>query len=164
FFGSAITGAGVDSLRSGIAELLPAREGDADGPVSGSVFKIERGPAGEKVAYVRMFSGTVRTRDRLRVAEDGEGKVTAISVFDQGSSVRRASVCAGEIGKLWGLTEVRIGDPIGVRRSNAEHHFAPPTLETVVVPALRDDKGALRVALAQLAEQDPLIDVPQDHT
>ena len=109
-----------------------------------------------------MFSGTVRTRDRLRVAE--EGKVTAISVFDQGSSVRRASVCAGEIGKLWGLTEVRIGDPIGVRRSNAEHHFAPPTLETVVVPALRDDKGALRVALAQLAEQDPLIDVRQDDT
>ena len=37
--------------------------GDADGPVSGTVFKIERGPAGDKVAYVRLFSGTVRTRD-----------------------------------------------------------------------------------------------------
>src|SRR6266545_39102 len=48
FFGSAITGAGVDALMSGIAELLPAADGDADGPVSGSVFKIERGPAGEK--------------------------------------------------------------------------------------------------------------------
>src|SRR6059058_5383730 len=41
FFGSALTGAGVDSLMSGIAELLPAAEGDVDGPVSGSVFKIE---------------------------------------------------------------------------------------------------------------------------
>src|SRR5438445_3399682 len=40
FFGSAITGAGVDSLTAGIAELLPAGEDDADGPVSGSVFKI----------------------------------------------------------------------------------------------------------------------------
>ncbi len=66
FFGSAITGAGVGSLMAGIAELLPATEGDADGPVSGLVFKIERGAAGEKIAYVRMFSGTVRTRDRLR--------------------------------------------------------------------------------------------------
>src|SRR5713101_1939414 len=105
FFGSAKTGAGVDSLMSGIAELLPAAEGDVDGPVSGSVFKIERGPAGEKIAYVRMFSGTVRIRDRLRFGEDAERKVTAIAVFDQGKTVRRASVAAGEIGKLWGLTE-----------------------------------------------------------
>ena len=39
---------------------------NAAGPVSGRVFKIERGPAGEKIAYVRMFSGTVRIRDRVR--------------------------------------------------------------------------------------------------
>ena len=51
FFGSAITGAGVDALTAGITELLPAAAGDAGGPVSGSVFKVERGPAGEKVAY-----------------------------------------------------------------------------------------------------------------
>jgi ribosomal protection tetracycline resistance protein len=163
FFGSAITGAGVGSLMSGIAELLPAADRDIDGPVSGSVFKIERGPAGEKIAYVRMFSGTVRTRDRLRFGRDGERKVTAIGVFDHGSTVRSASVSAGEIGKLWGLGEIQIGDAIGSLRTAAEHHqFAPPTLETVVVPRSTEDKGALRVALAQLAEQDPLIDVRQD--
>src|SRR5215210_7915857 len=82
FFGSAITGAGVDSLTGGIAAFLPARRPDHDGPVSGTVFKIERGAAGEKVAYVRMFSGTVRTRDRLPFGRDGEQKVTAISVFE----------------------------------------------------------------------------------
>ena len=164
FFGSAITGAGVESLTSGLAELLPARVGDAEGSVSGSVFKVERGPVGEKIAYVRMFSGTVRTRDRLRFGEDGERKVTAINVFDNGASARRASVSAGEIGKLWGLTEIQIGDAIGRPRSSAEHHFAPPTLETVVVPRSADDNGALRVALGQLAEQDPLIGVRQDDT
>ena len=63
FFGSARTGAGVEPLMAGIAELLPACEGDPDGPLSGTVFKIERGPSGEKLAYVRMFSGTIRTRD-----------------------------------------------------------------------------------------------------
>jgi ribosomal protection tetracycline resistance protein len=68
FFGSAITGAGVDALMAGITELLPATEGDADGPVSGTVFKVERGSAGEKIPYVRMFSGTVRVRDRLHLA------------------------------------------------------------------------------------------------
>jgi ribosomal protection tetracycline resistance protein len=162
FFGSAITGAGVESLMSGIAELLPSAEGDGDGPVSGAVFKIERGPAGEKIAYVRMFSGTVRTRDRLRFGQDSERKVTEINVFDDGSAVERASVSAGEIAKLAGLAEIQIGDAIGAPQASAEHHFAPPTLETVVVPCSPDDKGALRVALAQLAEQDPLINVRQD--
>jgi ribosomal protection tetracycline resistance protein len=163
FLGSAITGAGVDSLMSGIAELLPAREGEVDGPLSGTVFKIERGPTGEKIAYVRMFSGIVHVRDRLRFGADGERKVTAIAVFDEGKTVRRSALSAGEIGKLWGLTEVRIGDAIGTSNSNLEHHFAPPTLESVVVPLNPDQAHALSVALVQLAEQDPLIDVRQDH-
>ncbi|MEU7856124.1 translation factor GTPase family protein [Nonomuraea sp. NPDC049141] len=177
FFGSAITGAGVDALTSGIAELLPAAASQGD-PVSGTVFKVERGPAGEKIAYVRMFSGTVRVRDRLRFggARDKERgapdkereapdkeKVTALSVFDQGADVRRSSVTAGQIGKLWGLADIQIGDSIGEpRQSPGRHHFAPPTLETVVVPASPAELGALRVALAQLAEQDPLIDLRQD--
>src|SRR3954471_10639292 len=49
YFGSAITGAGVAALSAGIAELLPAIDGDPDGPVSGTVFKVDRGGAGEKV-------------------------------------------------------------------------------------------------------------------
>jgi ribosomal protection tetracycline resistance protein len=164
FFGSAVTGAGVDSLIAGIKELLPAAEGDVDGPVSGSVFKVERGPAGEKIAYVRMFSGTLRVRDRLQFRGDNEGKVTAISVFDRGSAVRRASVAAGQIGKLWGLGDIQVGDAIGMPRTTTpeRHYFAPPTLETVVVPGRPADKGALHVALAQLAEQDPLINLRQD--
>jgi ribosomal protection tetracycline resistance protein len=193
FFGSAITGAGTDSLAAGITELLPAAEGDADGPVSGTVFKVERGPAGEKIAYVRMFSGALRTRDRLQFGRPGqgtvpgqetvtsegeavsEGKVTAISVFARGSAVPRASVAAGQIGKLWGLGDIQIGDILGASPATATpataapataapaaHYFAPPTLETVVVPGRPADKGALHVALVQLAEQDPLINLRQD--
>ena len=162
FFGSASTGAGVQPLTAGIAELLPAATGDAEGPISGAVFKVERAAAGEKIAYVRMFSGTVRTRDRVRFGGDLEDKVTALSVFDDGSAVRRASVVAGEIGKLWGLGEIQVGDRIGRLPTVATRQFAPPTLESVVVPCDPTDNGALRVALAQLAEQDPLIDVRQD--
>jgi len=163
FFGSAITGAGVDDLISGITELLPAAEGDVDGPVSGVVFKVERAPGGEKIAYVRMFSGTVRVRDILRFDRDEEGKVTGVSVFGRGPAVERTSVAAGQIGRLWGLGEVRIGDAFGEPRTIPErHHFAPPTLETVVIPSRPADKGALHVALTKLAEQDPLINLRQD--
>ncbi|GFJ83241.1 elongation factor G [Phytohabitans houttuyneae] len=161
FFGSAITGAGVPPLMKGIADLLPAAAGDPGGTLSGTVFKVERGAGGEKVAYVRLFSGTVHTRDRLMVRGD-DSKVTAIGVFDRGGTVRADEVSAGRIGKLWGLGAVRIGDPIGEPRAGATHHFAPPSLETVVVPAHPADKGALHAALTQLAEQDPLINLRQD--
>ena len=163
FFGSAITGAGVDALLGGIKELLPAAGGNADAPAEGTVFKVERGPAGEKVAYVRMFSGTVRTRDRLQIPRGGEGKVTAIRAFERGSDVQRAAVSAGEIARLWGLADIQIGDTIGATPTASEHHhFAPPTLETVIVPCRAADKGALHTALAELAEQDPLINLRQD--
>ena len=162
FFGSAITGAGVEPLIAGISSLLPAASGDAGGAVSGTVFKVERGAAGEKVAYVRMFSGTVRVRDRLPFDGGQAGKVTAIRVFERGAAVERGSVAAGRIGKLWGLGDIRIGDAVGLPGRSGDHHFAPPTLETVVVPCRPADKGALHVALTQLTEQDPLINVRLD--
>ena len=163
FFGSAITGAGVDALIAGIKALLPAAEGEADGPVAGTVFKIERGGAGEKIAYVRMFSGTVHVRDRIAFGQDYEARVTAVSVFERGSAVRRGVVTARQIGKLWGLNEVQIGDAIGcAQATGARHYFAPPTLETVIVPRPPTGKSALHAALAQLTEQDPLINLRQD--
>jgi ribosomal protection tetracycline resistance protein len=163
FAGSAITGAGVGSLMSGLAELLPSTNGDAGGPVSGLVFKIERGPAGERVAYARLFTGTVHTRDQVRFGRDHEEKVTAISVFDEGTAVQRPAVAAGEIAKLRGLVEIQIGDRIGDGTGRGMHReFLPPTLEAVVVPRSSDDSHRLRVALGQLAEQDPLIDLRQD--
>jgi ribosomal protection tetracycline resistance protein len=154
FAGSAATGAGVDALMDGLVELLPAAPGDAEGAASGRVFKIERGAAGEKVAYVRMFAGTVRTRDPLPA-----GKVTAVRVFAGGAWERRDAVRAGEIGQLWGLAAARVGDPVGDPPGGAGPQFPLPSLETVVEPVRPDDHVALRAALAQLAEQDPLINV-----
>jgi ribosomal protection tetracycline resistance protein len=181
FFGSAITGAGVGTLIDALTELLPAMEGDADGPLSGTVFKVDRGVAGEKIVYVRVFTGTVRTRDKVPFGADGgtgrgadggagagagqgkSAKVTGLSVFDGGTTVRGDEVAAGRIGRLWGLTDVRIGDAIGVPPAGqVRHHFSPPTLETVVLPSDPAAKGALHDALSQLAEQDPLIDLRQD--
>jgi ribosomal protection tetracycline resistance protein len=103
FFGSAITGAGIEAVISGIVEFLPAAQGNMDEPTSGSVFKIERGRAGEKIAYVCMFSGSIQTRTKLSYGSDKSSKVTSISVFDKGLIVERSHIVAGEIGKLWGL-------------------------------------------------------------
>ncbi len=161
FFGSAITGAGVAELTGGLTRFLPATRGDAAGPVSGTVFKVERGPAGEKIAYVRMFSGALHVRDRL--PPGGDQRITAISVFERGPAARREEVRAGQIGKLWGLRDIQTGDTLGTPPAGRpRHRFAPPTLETVVTPGRRADSGALHTALTQLAEQDPLIGLRRD--
>ena len=166
FFGSAITGAGVDALdRRARGSCCPPPRATPDGPVSGTVFKVERGPAGEKIAYARMFSGTVRARDRLRF---GARPARAGSPRSASSSAarpfRRGRVTAGQIGKLWGWAPSASATRRRRRGRAAApgRHFAPPSLETVVVPARPADRGALQAALGQLAEQDPLINVRQD--
>jgi ribosomal protection tetracycline resistance protein len=169
FFGSASTGEGVPQLTARLIDLLPAEAGDAEAPVSGRIFKVERGPAGEKIAYVRMFAGTVHVRQRLQVETDAasraEAKATTISVSDRGTWDRRPQIGPGEIGKLWGLGDIRIGDTIGRPPTTAiQHGFAPPTMSSVVDAVRPHDDGALRVALAQLAEEDPLINVRVDDT
>jgi ribosomal protection tetracycline resistance protein len=163
YFGSAATGAGVPELITGIKELLPAADGDPEGPVSGTVFKVERGPAGEKIAYARLFSGTLGIRDRVPFGEARTaGRITGISVFDGGTETRREAVPAGRIAKLRGLTDIRIGDALGEPRKAHGHFFAPPSLETVVVPGPDTDARSLHLALTQLAEQDPLIGLRHD--
>jgi ribosomal protection tetracycline resistance protein len=167
YAGSAGSGAGVDALAAGIARLLPAANGDAAKPPAGRVFKIERTSSGERVAYVRLFDGTLEPRRRVRVGErDDEAKPTSISVFAPSGAPRRSSIRAGDMARVWGLGAVRVGDTVGEAvRGDADdpaRHFPLPTLETVVVARRPDQSGSLRAALSQLAEQDPLINVRQD--
>jgi ribosomal protection tetracycline resistance protein len=165
FFGSAAHGVGVEELLAGIDELLSGAHGDPDAPVSGRVFKIERTASGERVAYVRLFAGTLKPRQRVRVGED-EAKATAVRVFGPAGAPRAAVGRAGEMATVWGLGAVRVGDSIGVPPAGDElaTRFPRPTLEAVVFAQRPEESGRLRAALAQVADQDPLIDVRQDDT
>jgi ribosomal protection tetracycline resistance protein len=154
--GSALTGEGADDLRTAIVRYLPASAGDPNAPLDATVFKIDRGTKGEKVAYVRLFAGGIRMRDRI-----GDAKVTQLEVFDHGGPGRRQAATAGEIAKVWGLHDVRIGDRLGGGDAVIRQQFAPPTLEAVVEPVDPEAGNRLRIALEQLGEQDPLIGLRQ---
>lgn len=104
-----------------------------------------------------MFSGTMRTRDRRPVGpdrnshgRDHDDKVTAIAAFERGPATPRACLRAGQIGKLWGLHDIQIGDHIGQPPPGGKRHrFAPPTLESVIVARRPGDRAKLSAALRQ---------------
>jgi len=167
YFGSAMTGAGVPELIDGIYRLLPARERTGEGPLDAAVFKIERGRSGEKIAYTRLFSGSLAARRTVpyrRRTEDGvqefTGRPSAVRVFEHGSTPVSGEALAGDVARVWGLPDVRIGDRLGESGDlPQDRFFAPPSLETLVHPAEPAQTGALYAALTTLSEQDPLISI-----
>ncbi|MBY5633395.1 TetM/TetW/TetO/TetS family tetracycline resistance ribosomal protection protein [Rhizobium leguminosarum] len=160
FAGAAMTGVGIAALATAIATILPERRPDPDGPVAGKIFKIERGWGGEKLCYLSLTSGTVRLRQYLDLPK-GPERVTAVQLFEEGRSHGVDSFRAGQIARVSGLTSARIGDVVvGCDPlSDGRAYFAPPTLETRVLARRPSEKAALWLALNQMAEQDPLINL-----
>ena len=83
-FGAALTGTGVDDLMATLPMLAPEVD-DGSQPFSGAVFKVERAPTGERLAYVRIRSGSIRPRDVVPIA-GRSAKVTGVRVFNRGGA------------------------------------------------------------------------------
>ena len=172
FFGSAITGAGVQELLAGIEEWLPVAAEATKAPVSGRVFKIARRPSGEKLVYARLFTGRLEVRQRVAMRrrngcgemEEEEERVTGIDRFVSATAVPVTAVSAGDIVVLHGLRTARVDDSIGADETGVREldgAFPAPALESVVRPVDPGQITPLRAALEQLAEQDPLISLRQ---
>ncbi|MEV4703107.1 translation factor GTPase family protein [Actinoplanes sp. NPDC049316] len=154
FFGSALTGQGVRELAAGLTTLL--RPPPPSGAAAGLVFAVERASGGEKVAYLRLFGGEVRERQRLRLTRPGggvTGRVTGLSVVGSGGKV----LTAGGIARVRGLSGVRVGDRLGDPDRPAGAQFSPPGLEALVTPRHPGLEARLHAALTSLADEDPLI-------
>ena len=151
FFGSALTGHGVGELTAGIASLLrPRPVTSAD--THGRIFAIERGAGGEKVAYLRLFSGQVRERQRVTLHRPGTritGRITGISMIgtdDHPGTTNETStseepskrisahkntgghkLTAGTIGRIRGLSGARVGDTLSTNSPSTDSPKADHT-------------------------------------
>jgi ribosomal protection tetracycline resistance protein len=162
-FGSALTGVGTAELMHAIASLLPAADNDPNGPLSARVFKIERTADRARVAFVRVYSGTLAVRQHIGYGDGMHGRVLQMELYGPGGAGSSPTVSAGQIAAVQGLNGVRVGDFIGEERdASFERQFPPPTLESVVEAVNKRDQPRLRTALVELSEQDPLINVRQD--
>ncbi|MFB5686939.1 GTP-binding protein [Bacillus cereus] len=119
FFGSAMTGIGVTEILEKLPALMPALTSAQEEPLSGVFFKIEREPSGEKVAYIRVFSGSLHVRKYVDIQRDEslphKEKIKKMCIFHNGDAVQTTTVPSSEFCKVWGLNDIKIGDIIGER-------------------------------------------------
>jgi ribosomal protection tetracycline resistance protein len=83
-----------------------------------------------------------------------EARLTALAVA---GAPGESQAVAGDIVRVWGVPEIRVGDHLGAPGPAGQAHFTPPSLETVVRPRVPGQEPRLHAALLALAEQDPLI-------
>ncbi|MED3035950.1 tetracycline resistance protein [Bacillus thuringiensis] len=167
FFGSAMTGIGVTELLENIPSLFPANKSAENEILSGIVFKIEREPSGEKIAYVRLFSGSLHIRKYVDIQRNEslphKEKIKKMCIFHNGDAIQISTVPSGEFCKVWGLNDIKIGDIIGERTDYIKDiHFAEPQMEAAIDAVPKERIHDLYAALMELCEEDPLIQVWKD--
>ncbi|MGL5819512.1 MAG: GTP-binding protein [Phycicoccus sp.] len=164
--GSALTGAGIAVLRAALTTVLaPAADGpdqvgdterdDRPGPLAATVFAVDRDSRGRR-AWLRLWAGELRLRDRVTVAGRHAEPVTELAVSTAGGLVARRASRAGEIAVVRG-PQARVGDTVGIPPHRRAHRFAPASLEALVEPEDPARRSALFAGLAELADEDPLI-------
>lgn len=159
--GSALRGEGVRELLDAIVDLLPPPRGDCEGAPSGVVFDVEDDAALGRAALVRLFSGTLRNRESVRVrigARREERKITQIrSIALSGKGADLGELRAGEIGRVFGLAGARVGSALGEAEPPRLGNLREP-LMMARLGAENADDHALMAALERLQAENPLLD------
>ncbi|HEY4432117.1 MAG TPA: EF-Tu/IF-2/RF-3 family GTPase, partial [Paenibacillus sp.] len=159
-YGVAAKGLGITALLDAMVEYFPRAGGNVEGSVSGIVYNIQRDKNMGRMAFVRLYEGTIRNRDTvMNYTQDIQGKVTQIRKVEGGRTEDVGALEAGDIAVIYGLSGVRIGDVLGHPEAIPEEAKLAVPLLTVRVfwePDMDDHK--VIGALQELADEDPLLD------
>lgn len=162
--GSGLLGLGIENLLEGILRFLPKAEGNNQNRLSAVVFKIQRENFNEKKVYVRLYEGTIALRDTIEIENKNVvEKVKKIKVLEKGNLIEKTNISAGDIGVLYGLKDVQIGEVIGSPCNKIKNiSIAKPTLKAKIWPVNKGNNSKLFEALTILAEEDPLLQLEKD--
>jgi ribosomal protection tetracycline resistance protein len=160
-WGSALRGEGIEPLLDLIVAAAPPAGGDPDGPVAGVVFKVEHDRRLGRIAYVRLYSGTLRNRDPVRNEARGSAeKIVQIRRTSGHKAVDVGVLAAGDIAAVCGLNDVVAGDVLGdealVPRPAAVVH---PLLRIRIRPSSGQDYAPLVAACIELSAEDPRLEM-----
>ncbi|BBN95395.1 elongation factor G [Deinococcus grandis] len=169
---SAVTGVGLDALLHLMVRGLRSarergpltgvdgqtREPTPDAPLSARVWRVSIDPFVGKVAYVRVWSGTLRPGDTLRnTSQDLDVRPMHLYVPNGKDLTEVPELPAGSIGVLTKLPDLHAGDTLAdpAQPITYDPLWLPDPVHTVAIhPATRQDEDKLGAALAKLREED----------
>ena len=177
FLGSAYKNKGVQKMLDGVIEYMPAptdipditgvdpdgnevvRHSSDDEPFSALAFKIMTDPFVGKLAFFRVYSGTLNSGSYvLNATKDKKERVGRIVQMHANARKEIDKVYSGDIAAAVGFKLTTTGDTI----CDEQHpvilesmEFPEPVIELAIEPKTKNDQGKMGEALAKLAEEDP---------
>jgi len=175
--GSAHQNKGIQKLLDFILEFMPAptdipdikgtdmdgneitRKSSDDEPFSALAFKIVADPFVGKLAFIRVYSGTLNKGSYvLNATKDYKERVGRIVQMHANERKDIDKVYSGDIAAVVGLKNTTTGDTI----CDDQHpvilesmEFPEPVIELAIEPKTKDGQDKLANALQKLAEEDP---------
>ena len=159
--GSALKDEGIPALLDAVVDLLPPPNGSAEGPLCAILYAASQDPLLGRGVHARVFSGILRNRDAVTVGE-GQRKITQIRLWTpDGRGQDTGVLSAGEIGVLYGLTDLPVGTVLGDRsllpRPMELGKLREPLIAARVTPEEKGKEQEARRALLELSGEDPLL-------
>jgi len=185
FCGSSLRNKGVQLVLDAIVDYLPSPldippviahvpdsdktlelPTDDDAPLSALVFKIVSDPYVGRLAYFRVYSGTIKTGDM--VLNPIKGRKERIGRLLRMYADHRediTEVTAGDIGAVLGLKDTFTGDTLCSSHKPVVLEsitFPDPVISIAVEPKSTADQDKMAIALQRLSEEDPTFKVHTD--
>ena len=175
--GSAYRNKGVQKMLDAVIEFMPAptdipaitgtdpdgnedvRESSDEAPFSALAFKIMTDPFVGKLAYFRVYSGTLNSGSyALNSTKGKKERIARILQMHANKRMELDKVYSGDIAAAIGLKQTTTGDTLC-----DEHHpiilesmeFPEPVIELAIEPKTKAGQDKLGNALSKLAEEDP---------
>ena len=177
YCGSAYKNKGVQKMLDGVIEYMPAptdippidgvdedgnevvRHSSDEEPFSALAFKIMTDPFVGKLAYFRVYSGTMNSGSYvLNATKNKKERVGRILQMHANKREELDKVYSGDIAAAIGFKFTTTGDTI----CDEQHpvilesmEFPEPVIELAIEPKTKASQGKLGESLAKLAEEDP---------
>ncbi|MGM0366932.1 MAG: elongation factor G [Actinomycetota bacterium] len=183
--GAAFKNKGVQPLLDAVIDYLPSplevpqpkgidvesgeelyREVSDEEPFSGLVFKIITDPFVGKLAYVRVYSGVLKTGTQVLNPDTGKkDRIGKLLQMHANHREERDEVYCGDIVAVVGLKNAKTGDTICDVSKPIKYEsitFPEPVLSIAIEPKTKVDQEKLGKALRKLSEEDPTFRVGTD--
>ena len=161
---SAKNGLNIEQVLKKVVTDIPAPEGDSTAPLKALIFDSYYDSYLGVVVYVRVFDGSVKAGDRIRMMSTGsEFEVVSVGMMSPFGLDERPSLEAGDVGYLTAsiktVSETRVGDTVTLAEGGTSEPLpgfkrALPMVYSGIYPADGARYGDLREAIEKLQLND----------